>query len=169
MAIQINSYDGTSPAADPAGNAPEITRIADYIIIDTVLAGISGDGGSSTIDLTELLSGAHAVQPVTYSKLESESVASSGPDAISYLEISRGRNVRILSSLPAGVTLQSTFQPWSAAQIGVLDDEVFYIVYNGPKVKNNKIFPYAGYKMTDSGDKIYVELNNTTDTAKFFW
>ena len=169
MAIQRNSYDGSSAAADPAGNASDITRIAGFIIIDTVVGGISGKGGSFKLDLRKLLSKVMAARNTANAKtIASKKLAAPAGSPI-FLEIAPGRNISFINALPAGVTLQESFSPWSDAQIGVLNDEVYYIEYDGSKIKSNKIFPYAGFAFGSATDRIYVELNSAADTTKFYW
>ncbi len=170
MAIQKNSYDGLSAGADPAGDAPVITRITGFIIIDTVVGGISGDNGDNlSLDLTDLLASLTATKPVVHFNPEEQAGLTALTDSVLILEIAPGRNVRFINDLPDGVTLQAEFDLWSDTQIGLLNDEVYHILYDGPKIKNNKIFPYPGFQMRDAADRVYVEINNTADSVKYYW
>lgn len=172
MAIQKETYYGTPPNNDPAGNTPQLTRIAEFIIIDTVVGGISGDGGTSNmIDLSDLL--AKTIRPVTHMDTDIKEDATAAlaleDDAKVYLEIAKKQNVRLIKQLPAGVTLLDSFNTWANAQIGVSDDEIFYVTYLGlPKIKNNKHFPYIGYKLTEETDLVYISIDQVTGTISLY-
>jgi len=172
MAIQKETYYGKPTTADPAGDTLKLTRIAEFIIIDTVVGGISGDGGTSNmIDLSDLL--AKTIRPVTHMDTDIKEDATAAlaleDDAKVYLEIAKKQNVRLIKQLPAGVTLLDSFNTWANAQIGVSDDEIFYVTYLGlPKIKNNKQFPYVGYKLTEETDLVYISIDQVTGTISLY-
>lgn len=163
MAVQKNSYNGATPAQNPAGTQT-VKRIRDGIIIDTVVGGIAG-GGTEKNDLSALF-----LYRASPSGKQGIAIAAAGSST--YVQITQNRNVTILNSLPPGVTLMETYDQnnnnWSVSQVGIIDDEVFYVSYNGAKIKNNKIFPYEGYKLVQATDFVCLEIDFSTNTAKIY-